>query len=69
MTMLDEDSLMRKTVYMIDGSEYYNKNWYEFKGISVSDIYYFFNKKYKIYLYIMIFQMMMKANVHINFQS
>lgn len=38
---------MRKTVYMIDASEYYNKNWYEFKGISVSDIYYFFNKKYK----------------------
>lgn len=38
---------MRKTVYMIDGSEYYNKNWYVFKGISVSDIYYFFKKKYK----------------------
>jgi len=45
--MLDEDSLMRKTVYMIDVSKKYNKNWYEFKGISVSDIYYFFNKKYK----------------------
>lgn len=38
---------MRKTVYMIDASEYYNKNWYVFKGISVSDIYPFFKKKYK----------------------
>lgn len=38
---------MRKTVYMIDSSEYFNKNWYEFKGISVTDIYYFFKKKYK----------------------
>ena len=42
-----EDSLMRETVYMIDASEYYNKNWYVFKGISVSDIYYLFNEKYK----------------------
>ncbi len=38
---------MRKTVYMIDVSKKYNKNWYEFKGISVSDMYYIFNKKYK----------------------
>lgn len=38
---------MRKTVYMIDSSEHYNKNWYVFKGISVFDIYYFFKKKYK----------------------
>lgn len=38
---------MRETVYMIDASEYYNKNWYVFKGISVSDIYYLFNEKYK----------------------
>ena len=38
---------MRKTVYMIDVSKKYNKNWYVFKGISVFDIYYFFEKKYK----------------------
>ncbi|MDY0278519.1 MAG: hypothetical protein RBQ97_10600 [Acholeplasma sp.] len=55
---------MRKTVYMIDGSEHYNKNWYVFKGISVFDIYYFFKKSIKTYPFILIFQMMMKATLN-----